>query len=149
MTSPANLPFREPLSFSALISSVDDRSLLLKDGSDLAFRLVQRAGTVSGGPLDGTNMVEWGMHEIAPAYGEGRGFLLFEHPAGDEAYFRFEWTARGVIVPSGDIQPVMYGSWAAHGGSGRFQNIAGAGTVDIAIPSEESRHWQFSGALSL
>lgn len=139
----------EPLSFSALLRPVDDRSLILEDGSNIALRLVQRAGHVTGGPLDGALLTEWGLHEIAPDYGEGQGILAFAHPSGDSAYFRFTWTGRGVVSPGGERQPVMFGAWSVQGGSGRFAAIAGAGMVAIAMPSEHERNWQFTGALSL
>jgi hypothetical protein len=139
----------DSLFFSALLRPVDDRSLLLEGGSDLAVRLVQRSGRVTGGPLGGTLLTEWGLHEIAPDYGEGQGFLAFEHSSGDKAYARFNWTGRGVVTASGELRPVMFGAWSVHSGSGRFAAMAGAGTVVIAIPSEHERNWQFSGALSL
>ncbi len=142
-------PFVTPTTFSALLSPMGDRSVVLEDGSDIAFRLVQRGGSVNGGPLAGTTMVEWGLHEIAPTYGEGRGVLVAEHTSGDKAYLKFEWVGRGVTKPGGNIHPVMYGTWTAIGGSGRFANIMGAGTVSIDMPSEDSRDWQFAGSLSL
>jgi hypothetical protein len=149
MTENASVPFVAPVTFSALLSPMDDRSVVLEDGSDIAFRLVQRGGQVSGGPLAGTKMVEWGLHEIAPSYGEGQGVLVTEHTSGDKAYLKFEWIGRGVAKPDGSIHPVMCGTWIAIGGSGRFTDIMGAGTVSIDIPSEASRDWQFTGYLSL
>ncbi len=137
------------VAFSALISPVDDRSLNFEDGSQLAVRLVQRAGPVIGGPFDGALMTEWGLHEIATTYGEGQGFIEFAHASGDKAYFRFIWTGRGVIGADGVPAPVMFGSWSARGGSGRYSALSGAGMIDIAIPSETERNWQFSGTLSL
>ncbi|KGE02642.1 hypothetical protein HRUBRA_02780 [Pseudohaliea rubra DSM 19751] len=128
---------------------MDDRSLMLEGGSGIAIRLVQREGRVVGGPLDGSLMTEWGLHEIAPGYGEGQGFLAFAHSSGGKAYFRFNWTGRGVVRADGELQPVMFGAWSVHSGSGCLAAIAGAGTVAIGIPSEQERDWQFTGALSL
>ena len=137
------------VAFSALIKPVDDRSLIFEDGSQLAVRLVQRAGPVIGGPFDGALMTEWGLHEIATTYGEGQGFIEFAHASGDKAYFQFMWTGRAVFAVDGTPAPVMFGSWSARSGSGRYRALSGAGTIDIAIPSETERNWQFSGTLSL
>lgn len=149
MTGSKNRFSADDVSFSALLRPVEDRSLILEDGSNIALRLVQRAGQVTGGPFDGALLTEWGLHEIAPDYGEGQGILAFTHPTGDSAYFRFNWTGRGVATSNGDLQPVMFGAWAVQGGNGRFTSIAGAGTVAIAIPSEDERNWLFNGVLSL
>jgi len=135
--------------FAALIAPKADVTLAFEDGSKHLFRLVQREGKTTGGPLDGTTMLEFGTHELTPVGAEGRGYLVFTRESGDIAYLRFHWVAQGVASADGDLTPRLAGQWEVTGGTGRFASLRGVGTVRIEMPSSSERNWVFEGDMSI
>ena len=135
-----------PVEFAALITPKADVTLQFEDGSNRLVRLVQREGETSGdGPLDGTTMLEWGMHELTSEKGNGQGYLVFTHGSGDIAYLRFDWQARLFRSPSGSLSPKLAGSWGIVGGTGRFASLKGVGSLRIEVRSARERYWVFEG----
>lgn len=146
ITLPTGIAHAAPVEFAALITPKADVTLQFEDGSNRLVRLVQREGETSGdSPLDGTTMLEWGMHELTSEKGNGLGYLVFTHDSGDIAYLRFDWQARMLESPLGSLSPKLAGSWVIVGGTGRFTALKGVGSLRIEVRSARERYWVFEG----
>ncbi len=122
-----------PIKIEAVVAPKADARLDFADGSKRYLLAAQREGKVAGsGPLAGTTMLEWGMHDVNPATGAHvNGYLVFTAAEGDIAYLKYEF--RAVVVPGADGKPrfVANGIWETAGGTGRFKGLRGAGIVQF------------------
>lgn len=140
----------ERVSFAAVIEPKADVTLAFADGSQHLVRLVQREGKVSGdAPLSGATMLEWGLHDLAPASGggDGLGYLVFTKSQADVAYVRFQWRIIGAGVTAGVPQYLMSGIWEVVGATGALKGLTGLGTLRINMLSATQREWLFEGDL--
>jgi len=121
----------------AVIAPKADSRMDFADGSKRFVVATQREGKATGsGPLAGSTMLEWGMHEVNPATGaNANGYLVFTTAAGDVAYIKYQF--RGVPVPGADGKTrfLANGNWEAAGGTGKLKGLRGAGALEF-IPSE-------------
>ena len=126
-----------PMKVEAVISPKADSRMDFADGSKRFLVAAQREGKATGnGPLAGTTMLEWGMHDVNPATGaNATGYLVFTTAEGDVAYIKYQF--RGVPVPGPDGKPrfLANGNWETAGGTGKLKGLRGAGALQF-IPAE-------------
>lgn len=139
----------EPVKIEAVISIKTESKLELADGSKRYLLATQREGTASGnGPLAGTTMLEWGVHDVTPGIGtNGNGYLVFTAPGGDAAYLKYQFRAVPVAGPDGKSQNLINGFWEVVGSTGKLKGLGGAGTVHINAVSPRERQWLLEGDL--
>lgn len=139
--------FAETLHIEAVMTPKQQMQLDFKDGSKHFVLLVRREGKAEGdGPLAGTSVVEFGMHDIVPGVGgEPRGYLELTAANGDIAYIR--WQIGAVFVPGPEGKPVLLdnGYWQIAGGTGDFAKLAGAGTLHLKPTSPTDRRFILDG----
>jgi hypothetical protein len=133
-----------PMKVEAVISPKADSRMDFADGSKRFLVAAQREGKATGnGPLAGTTMLEWGMHDVNPATGaNATGYLVFTTAEGDVAYIKYQF--RGVPVPGPDGKPrfLANGNWETAGGTGKLKGLRGAGALQF-IPAE--RRFELDG----
>ncbi len=131
----------------AVLAPQEQIRLDFKDGSGHFVLMVRRQGAATGsGPLAGTQVTEYGVHDIAPGLGgDPRGYLVFAAPEGDTAYVK--WAVRAVFVPGADGKPKLLdnGFWEIAGGTGKFAKLKGAGTLHIKPTSPTDRRFILDG----
>jgi len=138
-----------PVNVEAVISPKAESKLVFADGSKRYLIATQREGTVTGdGPLAGATMLEWGVHDVTPGSGaHGNGYLVFTSADGDIAYLKYQFRALQIPVADGKRRILINGHWELAGGTGKFQNLRGAGTVQIKPLSPKERRWILQGEL--
>ena len=133
-----------PVKIEGVLNPKADTRLDLADGSKRYLLAAQREGKAIGsGPLAGTTMLEWGLHDVNPAVGaNANGYLVFTAADGDIAYLKYQF--RGVPVPGADGKPrfIANGMWETAGGTGKFKGLRGAGSLHFE-PRE--RRWTLEG----
>lgn len=136
-----------PMKIEAVMTPKADSKLEFADGSKRYLVAAHREGRASGnGPLAGTAVVEWGMHEVDPATGaDASGYLVFSSTNGDIAYLKYRFRAVPVPNADGKLRFVAHGVWESAGGSGRFKGLRGIGNVAFN-PSD--RRWTLEGDLA-
>lgn len=82
----------EPLKIEAVMTSKEKIQLDFADGSKHFVLMVRREGEATGtGLLNGTKVVEYGVHDITPGVGgEPRGYLVLTSANGDIAYVKWQ-----------------------------------------------------------
>lgn len=139
----------EPVKIEAVMTPKEKIQLDFNDGSKHFVLMVRREGEAKGtGLLNGTRVVEYGVHDIVPGVGgDPRGYLVLTAANGDIAYIK--WQVRAVFVPGADGKPQLLdnGFWEAAGGTGAFAGIAGAGTLHIKAVSPTDRKFILDGDL--
>ncbi len=137
----------ENVSFEMVMSPKQAMKMDFKDGSKHFVLLVQREGKSTGsGPLAGTAVTEFGMHDIRRGVdGDPRGYLRFAAANGDEAYVK--WRVRAIFVPGTGGKPKIldYGYWEIAGGTGQFKDLKGVGTMTIKGVSKTDRKFTLTG----
>jgi hypothetical protein len=138
-----------PVKFEAVISPKAESRLTFADGSKRYFLATQREGTVAGdGLLSGATMLEWGTHDVTPGSGaHGNGYLVFTTAEGDIAYFKYQFRALQIAVAEGKRRILINGHWEVVGGTGKFQGLRGAGTLQVKPLSPKERRWILEGEL--
>lgn len=139
----------EPIKIEAVMTPKEKIQLDFSDGTKHFVLMVRREGEASGtGPLNGTKVVEFGVHDIVPGVGgEPRGYLTLTTAKGDIAYLK--WQVRAVFIPGPDGKPQLLdnGFWEVAGGTGAFAGLAGAGTIHIKAVSPTDRKFVLDGDL--
>ena len=139
----------EPLKIEAVMTSKEKIQLDFADGSKHFVLMVRREGEATGtGLLNGTKVVEYGVHDITPGVGgEPRGYLVMTAVNGDIAYVK--WQVRAVFVPGADGKPQLLdnGFWEISSGTGAFAGLTGAGTLHIKAVSPTDRKFILDGDL--
>ena len=137
----------DPLKVEAVMSPKDKIQLDFNDGSKHFMLMVRREGEAKGiGLLDGTKVIEYGVHDIIPGVGgDPRGYLVMTANNGDIAYIK--WQVRAVFVPGPDGKPQLLdnGFWEIAGGTGSFAGAKGAGTLHIKAVSATDRKFILDG----
>ena len=138
-----------PVKIEAVITPKTESRLDFADGSKRFLLATQREGKATGnGPLAGTTMVEWGMHDVNPAVGaNANGYLVFTAADGDVAYVKYQFRAIPVAGADGKARFLANGFWETAGGTGKFKALRGAGTMHINTPSPKERQWILDGDL--
>ena len=138
-----------PVKIEAVITPKTESRLDFADGSKRFLLATQREGKATGtGPLAGTTMVEWGMHDVNPAVGaNANGYLVFTAADGDIAYVKYQFRAVPVTGADGKSRFLANGFWETAGGTGKFKTLRGAGTMHINTPSPKERQWILDGDL--
>ena len=138
-----------PVKVEAVISPRAESKLVFADGSKRYLIATQREGAVTGeGPLAGATMLEWGVHDVTPGSGaHGNGYLVFTTAEGDIAYLKYQFRALQLPVAEGKRRILINGHWEVVGGTGKFQGLRGAGTVQIKPLSPKERQWILEGEL--
>lgn len=138
-----------PMKVEAIISPKAESKLEFADGSNRYLIATQRQGQVAGnGPLSGTTMLEWGMHDVTPGTGaNGNGYLIFTAAEGDIAYLKYQFRALQIPVAAGKRRVLINGNWEVVGGTGKFQGLRGGGTIHVKPISPKERHWILEGDL--
>ena len=143
----ATLAGAAPMKIEAVIAPKTESKLEFADGSKRYVLATQREGKTSGtGPLAGTQMLEWGVHDVDPSTGaNASGYLVFTAANGDLAYLKYQF--RGVPVPGPDGKPrfVANGFWETVGGTGKLKGLRGIGAVHF---NPRERHWMLEGDLA-
>ena len=139
----------EPINIEAVMTPKEKIQLDFADGSKHFVLMVRREGEAKGtGLLNGTKVVEYGVHDIIPGIGgEPRGYLVMSAANGDLAYVK--WQVRAVFVPGPDNKPQLLdnGFWEIAGGTGTFSGLSGAGTLHIKAVSPTDRKFILDGDL--
>lgn len=134
----------------AILAPQEQIRLDFKDGTGHFVLMVRRQGMATGsGPLAGTQVTEYGVHDITPGSGgDPRGYLVFAAPDGDTAYAK--WSVRAVFVPGADGKPKLLdnGFWEIAGGTGKFAKLKGAGTLHIKPASPTDRRFILDGEVA-
>lgn len=138
-----------PVKIEAVISPKAESKLVFADGSKRYLIATQREGIVTGdGPLSGATMLEWGVHDVTPGSGaHGNGYLVFTTAEGDIAYLKYQFRALQLPVAEGKRRILINGHWEVVGGTGKFQGLRGAGTVQVKPLSPKERRWILEGEL--
>lgn len=139
----------EEIALEAVMVPQEQIRLDFEDGSKHFILMVRREGKAKGsGPLGGSTVSEYGMHDIVPGLGgDPRGYLRFEAEDGSLAYIR--WRVRAVFVPGADGKPQLLdnGFWEVVGGTERFAELVGAGTLHIKPVNRTDRRFILKGDL--
>ena len=147
MFAVANGAAAAPMKIEAVIAPKTESKLEFVDGSKRYLLATQREGKTSGtGPLAGSTMLEWGVHDVDPSTGaNASGYLVFTAANGDVAYLKYQF--RGVPVPGADGKPrfVANGFWETAGGTGKLKGLRGVGAVHF---NPRERHWMLEGDLA-
>jgi hypothetical protein len=138
-----------PVKLEAVISPTEESKLEFADGSKRYLLATQREGmAVGNGPLAGAAMREWGVHDVTPGTGaHGNGYLVFTTAEGDIAYFKYQFRALQIAVAEGKRRILINGHWEVVGGTGKFQGLRGAGTLQVKPLSPKERRWILEGEL--
>jgi hypothetical protein len=138
-----------PIKVEAVLMPKEQIRLDFAEGSKQFVLMSKREGKASGsGPLVGTAVTEYGLHDIVPgASGNANGYLVFTAPEGDVAYVK--WLVRAVFVPGAGGKPMLLdnGLWEVVGGSGKFKGLKGAGSLHITPVSATDRNYILEGEL--
>ncbi|MCW5700302.1 MAG: hypothetical protein KIT00_10730 [Rhodospirillales bacterium] len=137
----------EPVSVQAVLEPTEQIRLDFKDESNWLVLLVRREGTSVGtGPLAGLTVTEYGIHDIIPGVGgDPRGYLEMTAKNGDVAYIKWQIRAVSVAETNGKTVLLDNGHWECVGGTGRFEDMKGAGVLHIKPVSGESRRFMLTG----
>jgi hypothetical protein len=139
----------DALKVEAVMTPKDKIQLDFADGSKHFMLMVRREGDAKGtGLLNGTKVVEYGVHDIIPGVGgDPRGYLVMTAANGDIAYVK--WQVRAVFVPGADGKPQLLdnGFWEFVSGTGSFAGMSGAGTLHIKAVSPTDRKYILDGDL--
>ena len=137
----------EPLTLKAVMSPKEQIYVDLPTADRHFVLFVRREGkAVSGGPLNGAEMMEYGMHDIRPGVdGSPRGYMVAKLPNGDQAVL--QWEVQATFVPGPDGKPRLLdnGVWRFIGGTGGLAGVKGAGTMHIKAVSATEREFSFDG----
>lgn len=137
----------EPLTLKAVMSPKEQIYVDLPTADKHFVLFVRREGkAVSGGPLNGAEMTEYGMHDIRPGLdGSPRGYMVAKLPNGDQAVL--QWEVQATFVPGPDGKPRLLdnGVWRFIGGTGGLAGVKGAGTMHIKAVSATEREFSFDG----
>ena len=136
-----------PMKIEAVIAPKTESKLEFADGSKRYLLATQREGKAVGtGPLAGTTMVEWGVHDVDPSTGaHANGYLVFTTGTGDIAYLKYQFRAVPVPGPDGKPRFVANGFWETAGGTGKLKALRGVGSVQF---NPKERHWTLDGDLA-
>lgn len=144
-----SLASAEPVQIEATVMPKEEVRLDFADGSKRFVQLLNREGEATGsGPLDGTTVTEYGLHDILPGVGgDANGYLVFTAGEGDIAYVK--WLLRAVFVPGPEGKPSLLnnGLWEVVGGTGQFEGLNGAGTLHVEFPSQTDRVFVLEGEM--
>ena len=72
---------------------------------------------------------------------------MFTTAEGDIAYLKYQFRALQLPVAEGKRRILINGHWEVVGGTGKFQGLRGAGTVQIKPLSPKERQWILEGEL--
>ena len=137
----------EPVKFEAVVGQKEAIRLDFADTSKRFFLLVRREGKTEGqGPLAGSNVQEYGVHDVVPGVGgEPHGYLEFAGSDGSKAYLR--WNIQAVFVPGADGKPKLldHGVWRVVGGTGKWEKLKGAGIFRLRFPGPTDRRFVMEG----
>jgi len=136
-----------PIRIEAVLSPKADSKFEFGDGSKRFLVAAQREGKATGtGPLAGTSMLEWGMHDVNPASGaHANGYLVFTADNGDVAYLKYQFRAVPVPGPDGKPRFVANGLWEGAGGTGQYKDLRGIGRLEF---NPRDRRWVLEGDLA-
>jgi hypothetical protein len=138
-----------PIKVEAVLAPKEQIRLDFAEGSKQFVLMSKREGKANGsGPLVGTAVTEYGMHDIVPGVsGNANGYLVFTAPDGDSAYVK--WLVRAVFVQGPGGKPALLdnGVWEVVGGSGKFKGLKGAGRLNIKPVSATDRNYILEGEL--
>ena len=145
----ASAAVAEPVKFEALLANKETIRLDFADASKHFFLLVRREGQSEGqGPLARATVQEFGAHDVVPGVGgDPRGYLQFDTADGSKAYLK--WIIQVVFVPGPDGKPKLLdnGVWQVVGGTGKLENLKGAGTFRLHSTSPTERRFVMDGEL--
>ncbi|MFC3286221.1 hypothetical protein [Litchfieldella rifensis] len=137
----------EPIKVEAVVMPKEEIRHDFADDSGRFVQMVMREGEATGsGPLDGTAVTEYGLHDVVPGkHGDASGYLVFTASGDDIAYVK--WLLRAVFVPGQDGKPMLLdnGVWEVVGGTGKFEGLEGAGTLHLEFPSQTDRGFILEG----
>jgi hypothetical protein len=144
-----SLASAETMKVEAVMAPTKSMKLDFQDGSKRFVLLVQREGNAKGsGPLAGSAVTEYGMHDITRGIGgDPQGFLEFKTPGGDIGYVK--WRVRAVFF-KGEKKPRLadYGYWELVGGTGGLSGMTGVGTLTIKPASKTERLFTLEGEIA-
>ena len=139
----------EPVKFDAVVAQKESIRLDFADASKRFFLLVRREGKTEGqGPLAGTTVQEYGVHDVVPGVGgEPHGYLVFAAEDGSKAYIK--WEIQAVFVPGPEGKPKLldHGVWRVIGATGKLEKLKGAGTFRLRFPGPTDRRFVMEGEL--
>jgi hypothetical protein len=138
-----------PMKVEAVLVPKEQIRLDFAEGSKQFVLMSKREGKANGsGPLAGTAVTEYGLHDIVPGTsGNANGYLVFAAPDGDIAYVK--WLVRAVFVSGPGGKPALLdnGVWEVVGGTGKFKGFKGAGRLNIKPVSPADRNYILEGEL--
>lgn len=136
-----------PLKIEAVMSPKEQMRFEFEDGSKHFVLFVRREGKAEGqGALAGAAVTEYGMHDLIPGKGgDPRGYLVFADSSGDKAYVK--WQVLAVFIPTPDGKQALLdnGFWELAGGTGKYKEMKGAGTLHIKAVSQTDRRFILDG----
>ncbi len=129
----STLALAAPMSIETVVSTKQQIRLEFADGSNRFVAMVERQGVAEGsGPLAGTSVTEYGVHDILPGVdGDPSGYLVFSDGPDNLAYVK--WLVRAVFLPGDDGKPALFdnGYWEVVGATGKFTGLQGTGAMKI------------------
>ena len=122
-----------PIQLEMVVSPEQQIRLEFADGSKRFVAMLERQGMAEGtGPLAGTSVTEYGIHDIVPGVGgDPNGYLVFSDGPDNIAYVK--WRVRAVFIPGDDGKPTLFdnGFWEMAGATGKFAGLQGTGAMKI------------------
>ena len=138
-----------PIKVEAVLMPKEQIRLDFAEGSKQFVLMSKREGKANGsGPLVGTAVTEYGLHDIVPGTsGNANGYLVFTASDGDIAYVK--WMVRAIFVQGPGGKPVLLdnGVWEVVGGTGKYKGLKGAGILHIKPVSATDRNYILEGDL--
>lgn len=146
--TPLSAVSADTIKISAVMAPTKAMKLDFQDGSKHFVLLVQREGKAEGtGPLAGSAVTEYGMHDIVPGVGgDPQGYLEFKTANGDIGYV--QWRVKAIFF-KGDKKPRLadYGYWKLVSGTGGLKDMTGVGTLTIKAASKTDRLFTLEGEI--
>ena len=137
----------DPLSVKALMSPKEQIQVDLPTAQKHFVLFVRREGKAAGsGVLAGAQLTEYGMHDIRPGVdGTPRGYVVAKLADGDQVVI--QWEVQATFVPGPDGKPRLLdnGVWRFIGGTGKLDNLKGAGILHIKAVSANDREFELTG----
>jgi hypothetical protein len=97
---------------------------------ELVVLAIYRSTTTSPDPdINGSELIDYDQADEVAGTGTQRGYFRRLYKNGDTDYGSYEGTHKTTVKEDGSWETTWEGTWKSLGGTGKFKNIKGSGTV--------------------
>ena len=97
---------------------------------ELVVLAIYRSTTTSPDPdINGSELIDYDQADEVAGTGTQRGYFRRLYKNGDIDYGTYEGTHKTTVKEDGSWETTWEGTWKSLGGTGKFKNIKGSGTV--------------------